>query len=107
MNRIRALYEPEGADEPMLGDYVIVYGRFGWARVTHQTAHAIERQLVRFWPPRWMVFNDCAGSRFRVRTRDILRMMESTVAQRANDRQLDRAERKEAKADRRPWEDDD
>src|SRR4051812_14241051 len=107
MNRIRALYEADGAEEPILGDYVVVSGAFGWVRVTHETAHWIEQEIARLWVPRWIVFADCAGSRIRIRPREIRKMVESTVAQRAVDRCLDRAERKEEKADRRSWEDDD
>ncbi len=107
MNRIKALYEADGAEEPILGDYVVVSGPFGWLRVTHAVAYEIERQIVRRWMPRWIVFNDCAGSRIRIRTREIRKMVESTAAQRAVDRRLDRAERKEEKADRRSLEDDD
>jgi hypothetical protein len=107
MNRIKALYDAAGAEEPVLGDFVVVSGSFGWSRVTHATAHEIERQLARFWVPRWIVFTDCVGSRIRVRANQIQVMAESTATQRAADRRLDRARRLEETADRRPGDDDD
>jgi hypothetical protein len=46
------------------------------------------------------------GSRIRVRAGEIRALTESTAAQRAADRRLDRARRLEEQADRRAWEDD-
>jgi hypothetical protein len=104
MNRIRDLLD---GPEPAYGDFVVVSGSFGSACVTHETARDIERQLDRRRTPRWIVFHDRVGSRIRVRSREIRALCESTVAQRAGDRRLDRARLHEEQADRRPWEDGD
>ena len=106
MNRVRALLEPVEDEEPPYGDFVVVSGPFGSLCVTRDVARDIERMLDRRWRPRWVVFRDRVGSRVRVRTNEIRLVVESTAAQRAGDRRLDRARRKEEKADRRPWEDD-
>jgi len=106
LNRVRALLEPVEDEEPPYGDFVVVSGPFGSLCVTRDVARDIERMLDRRWRPRWVVFRDRVGSRVRVRTNEIRLVVESTAAQRAGDRRLDRARRKEEKADRRPWEDD-
>jgi len=106
LNRVRALLEPVEDEEPPYGDFVVVSGPFGSLCVTGDVARDIERMLDRRWRPRWVVFRDRVGSRVRVRTNEIRLVVESTAAQRAGDRRLDRARRKEEKADRRPWEDD-
>jgi len=106
LNRVRALLEPVEDEEPPYGDFVVVSGPFGSLCVTRDVARDIERLLDRRWRPRWVVFRDRVGSRVRVRTNEIRLVVESTAAQRAGDRRLDRARRKEEKADRRPWEDD-
>ena len=106
LNRVRAFLEPVEDEEPPYGDFVIVSGPFGSLCVTRDVARDIERVLDRRWRPRWVVFRDRVGSRVRVRTNEIRLVVESTAAQRAGDRRLDRARRKEEKADRRPWEDD-
>lgn len=106
LNRVRAFLEPVEDEEPPYGDFVVVAGLFGSLCVTRDVARDIERVLDRRWRPRWVVFRDRVGSRVRVRTNEIRLVVESTAAQRAGDRQMDRARRKEEKADRRPWEDD-
>jgi len=106
LNRVGAFLEPVEDEEPPYGDFVVVSGPFGSLCVTRDVARDIERVLDRRWRPRWVVFRDRVGSRVRVRTNEIRLVVESTAAQRAGDRRLDRARRKEEKADRRPWEDD-
>jgi hypothetical protein len=106
LNRVRAYLQPVEEEEPPYGDFVVVSGPFGHACVTREVACDIEQVLDRRWRPKWVVFHDRVGSRFRVRTDEIRMVVESTTDQRAGDRQLDRARRKEEKADRRPWEDD-
>jgi hypothetical protein len=81
----------------------VVAGPCGSACVTLSTAREIERQLDRRWRPTWVVFRDRVGSRFRVRACDIRTIVESTTAQRAADRGLDRAHRREESADGHPW----
>lgn len=106
LNRVLALLEPAEDEEPPYGDFVVVSGPFGNLSVTREVARYIERVLDRRWRPKWVVFHDRVGSRIRVRTNEVRVFVESTTEQRAYDRQLDRARRKEEKADRRPWEDD-
>lgn len=102
VNRILALLKPSENEDPPYGDFVIVSGPFGNLTVTRTVAREIERVLDRRWRPRWVTFHDRVGSRVRVRANEIRLFVESTTAQRASDRQLDRARRKEEKADRRP-----
>ncbi|HEX6060211.1 MAG TPA: hypothetical protein VFZ11_14470 [Gemmatimonadaceae bacterium] len=102
-NRIKELLD----DEAPLGDYWVVQGPMWWARVSPATAAAIERRITRLIRPRWIVFTDLAGSRIRVRAEMVRGLCECTAEQRATDRRLDRAQRREEKADRKPWEDDD
>jgi hypothetical protein len=104
MNRLRAFLE-EAPDEEF-GDFYVVAGDFGAACVTRETARRIEETLDRWLVPTWIEFSDRVGSRLRVRTRTIRSIGESTTAQRAADRRLERAREREEKADRRPWEDE-
>jgi hypothetical protein len=107
LNRIRGVAEEpfDDGDVPY-GDFVVVSGAFGCAYVTHDTARTIERALDRARPPKWVAFADRVGSRFRVRTREIRVLCESTAEQRAADRRYDRARRLEERADRRSWEEE-
>jgi len=93
--------EPDG-----YGDFYVVSGAFGAVSVTAATARDIERQLDRAEPTRWLVFRDRSGSRVRVRARDVRCVCESTAAQRAFDRRMERARAREEQSDRRAWEDD-
>jgi hypothetical protein len=88
------------------GDFYVVSGAFGSVCVTAATARAIERQLDRPTPTRWLVFRDRSGSRVRVRARDVRCVCESTAAQRAFDRRMDRAREREERSDRRSWEEE-
>jgi len=105
MNRITS-YLSESAEDPQYGDFYLVYGEFGCFGVTHAEAQRIESLLDRWRVPTWIVFHDRAGSRVRVRARGIRSLVESTAAQRAIDRQFDRARNDEEKKDRRSWDDD-
>lgn len=107
INRVLRLVTEAQGDEQPYGDFFVVSGEFGAVCVTRETAVEIERQLDRRWRPAWITFRDRVGSRLRVRTRGIRAICESTEAQRAGDRQLDRARRREEESDRRPWEDRD
>ena len=103
MNRLSNYFadEPEGE----YGDFYVIAGLFFSAEVTRETAKRIERALGRWLPPRWIVFHDRVGSRYRVRSSMIRSLVESTAAQRAADRRHDRAREQEEKEDRRPWDD--
>lgn len=99
-------YLNESPDEN-LGDYFVVAGEFGVVSITSETAATIEAMLDRQCVPVWIVFDDRAGSRLRIRTRHIRSIVESTAAQRAADRRYDRARQREEQNDRRPWEEND
>jgi hypothetical protein len=106
MNRLLELFETPEEDLPY-GDFYVVSGEFGSACVTRETAEYIERRLSRLWVPRWIAFSDRVGSRVCVRSKNIRTICESTAAQRAQDRRLDRAREREYRADRPSWENDD
>ena len=105
MNRMTGYFEkpPEGE----YGDFFVVAGEFGAACVSSETATQIEAVLDRKHVPKWIVFDDRAGSRLRVRTRQIRSIGESTATQRAEDRRLERARQREEQDDHRPWEGND
>ena len=108
MNRIaNYLDEPEEPPElPSLGDYYVVAGDFGRIAIDADQARHITAVLDGWRPRTWLEFRDRAGSLVRVRVRHVRSIVESTVAQRAADRRLERAQRNEEKADRRSWDDD-
>jgi hypothetical protein len=88
------------------GDFFVVHGVSCCAGVTRETAARIERVLNRWIVPKWIVFYDRVGSRYRIRTDHIRTIVESTAAQRAADRRYDRAREREEKEDQRPeWDD--
>ena len=97
---------PEPEEGPY-GDFYVISGAFGTVCVTYETAAYVERRLDERPAPAWITFRDRVGSRVHVRTSQIRCIAESTAAQRAADRRLERARQLEEKADRRPWEDDD
>ena len=49
-------------------NYFLVCAECGHWPVSATMAGAIERQLGRWLPPRWIVFVDLTGARIRVRT---------------------------------------
>ena len=104
MNRLRGFLEELPEEE--FGDFYVVAGEFGAACVTRETARRVVEVLNRWWVPTWIEFEDRVGSSLRVRTRMIRSIGESTTAQRAADRRLERAREREEKSDRRPWEDE-
>ncbi|MDF1504339.1 hypothetical protein [Roseisolibacter sp. H3M3-2] len=102
-NRLAALLEEPPASP--LGDYWVLRGAFGWVLLSPAAAVEVERQLARRWPPRWLTVRDLVGSRVRVRTALVHCLLEATVAQRAEERRLERARQAEERGDARPWED--
>ena len=94
---------PDPDEDGDFGDFHVVSGPFGALCVTAETAREIARQLERRLLPRWIVFHDRAGSLVRLRTRDVRAICESTAAQRAYDRRMHRTREREARAERRPW----
>jgi hypothetical protein len=103
MNRMTG-FLAEGPENEY-GDFFVVSGIFFSAGVTRATAVRIERALNRWIVPRWIVFYDRVGSRYRVRTDLIRSIVESTAEQREADRRYDRAREREEKEDQRPWDD--
>lgn len=87
-------------------DYFEVQGRFETYYVSRDVAESVTATLARRRQPRWTSFVDLSGSAVRVRTALIDCVRESTRTQREAGREFFRARRKEAKADRRPWEED-
>lgn len=106
VNRLKEYFrEPEerGPEE----SYWEIHGEFSIYFVHAATAQAVLDRLTALWPPRWVHFRDVHGSFVCVRSRDVEQVVESTTEQRASEREFRRARRREEKADRRPWEDDD
>ena len=89
------------------GDYWVVETESSYWVVSADTARAVEQQLARLWPSRWVVFRDLSGGRRTVLTQSIVCIFESTTSQRAYKRAFERERRREEKADSRPWEEDD
>jgi hypothetical protein len=105
-NRLKDVFEqPEG--EQAEDDYYVVDTRWEEFYVTRVSADRILRDLDASPAPEWIRFMDIYGSRVCLRCEAINFVRECTVAQRASERQFRRARRLEARADRRPWEDDD
>ena len=107
VNRIGSLLgHASEEEEESYGDFHVVSGSFGAVCVTAATAAAIEAALDRRPPPGWLTFRDRSGSRVRVLACEVRAVCESTAAQRAFDRRMERARQREERADRRTWEDD-
>ena len=105
-NRLTAHFDGTPLEGEAYGAFFVVSGPFGSVMVTPSTARAIERELDRSKPPRWLVFRDRSGSRLRVRTRDVRTLCESTPAQRAYDRRMARLREREEQADFRSLDDE-
>lgn len=105
INRLTPYFE-EASDEESYGDFFVVSGAFGAVVVTPSTARVVGQTLDRPRPPRWLAFRDRSGSYVRVRSREVRAICESTAAQRAYDRRMERARAREERADRRRWDDD-
>ena len=107
MNRIaKYLNNEEKPDEeqPVARDFWVVRCESGWFHVRPPQAARIQRLLASRWRPRWLEFRDVAGSRIRVRPKDVIGMSECTAEQRAKERRQERFLEKEEKADKKPWE---
>lgn len=106
INRLKDLLgEPEERkpDE----DYWEVEGKAGWFYVSRETALDLVGRLARLRRPGWVSFRDLFGAEVWVRSDEVSRVAECTIAQRTAEREFRRDRRREEKADRRPWEDDD
>ena len=105
MNDLREESGPE-AVEPGAGDFFIVSGDCSTWLVSTEMARFIESILDASPRPRWVKFVDLAGSRVRLRTRQIEFICQCSAEQRASKREFSRALTRERKADR-TWEEDD
>ena len=93
-------------EPPSAGTYWVLRMECGGYYLGAAAARHVERQLGRWWAPRWLAFTDLTGSRIRVRRCDVRALVRSTPATRAADRRLERAleqEEKEEKRDRPDW----
>ena len=108
MNRLKDLFgEPPQPEPDSEEDYFEVETHYDIFAVRRETAAEIERRLDSLPTPHWVAFRDLVGARHRILVAHVYRISESTPALRAACRAFHRARRLEAKADRRPWEDDD
>lgn len=106
INRLKAtLGEPEVPKPPE--DYFEIRARFETYYVSREVGERVLDLLRRSWVPRWIAFTDLSMSDVRIRSRLIDCVQECRAAQRVASRAFHRARREEAKAERRPWEDDD
>lgn len=105
MHGLKEESEPE-AVRPDAGDYFIVSGDSSTWYVSTEMARHIEAMLDVEPRVRWVKFVDLAGSRVRLAVRQIEYLCQSTVDQRALDREFSRTLHRERKADRSWGEDD-
>jgi hypothetical protein len=99
MNRVNELRE-DRPDRRGPGDYFVVSGEsYSWY-VSTAMAKAIEAHLDAKPRPRWVTFVDLAGSRVRVRTRQIEYIHQCTAEQRSAERAFHQSLKREHKADR-------
>jgi len=105
MNSLKEESEPESV-KPSAGDYFIVSGENSTWYVSTEMARFIETVLDAGPGVGWVKFVDLSGSRVRLRTRQIDYICQSTVDQRALDREFSRALTRERKADRSWGEDE-
>ncbi len=90
MEQVRSKRE-EAPEEDSVGDYFVVSGPNLTAFVSTAMARHIEACLDRDPCPEWVTFVDCAGSRIRVRSREIAQVCQCTAEQRTRDRAFYRA----------------
>lgn len=103
MNRVVEFFDPFPEPE-VEDDYFVIEGRGDIFFVTRETVEDVVRQLDR--GVRWLTFRDLSLRWNRILASEVYLLYESTTAQRAASRAFWRARKLEAKADRRPWEDD-
>jgi hypothetical protein len=88
------------------GTWWVLRARCGGYYLSATVARRIQRQLGRWWAPRWIAFTDLSGSQVCLRRADVRALVESTPATRAADRRNERAREEEEKADEPPpWAD--
>ncbi len=104
VNRLKEFFE-EPRERPPAPEYWEVAARNAWFCVDERTARDLLEKLDRRRPPRWLRFTDLFGSEARVRSADIVHVIQSTGDQRAANRYFRQALQSEEKGDRRPWDD--
>lgn len=103
MNRVVEFFDPFPEPE-VEDDYFVIEGRGDIFFVTLEVVEDVVRQLDQ--RARWLTFRDLSSRWNRILASEVYLLYESTAAQRAASRAFWRARKLEAKADRRPWEDD-
>ena len=106
MNRLGQFLDEPAEREPP-ADYFTVETQCESFPVSREVAEAVERTLNLVPHAGWVVFTDLTGARHRLRARLVERVSECMAAQRTARRAFYRERRREAKAEREPWEDDD
>ena len=99
MHTVREDSEPE-AVKPNAGDYFIVSTEDSTWYVSTEMARHVEAMLDAEPRVEWVRFVDLSGSRVRLGVRQIDYLCQSTVEQRAHDREFSRTLTRERKADR-------
>ena len=103
MNRVlQWLEEPD--ERPPVEDYVVIAGDAGVWYVSLATGEALQRQLRRRWPPRWLRFVDIFGAQVCILTRTVRVICESTRLQRRSERVFYRNREREDQEGSQPWE---
>ena len=85
LNRIVRFVQPEEEGGP---EFFVVFTRDRWLRVSPQTARVLSRTVRKWLRPRWVRVVDLDGSEVFLRPRDVEFISESTPAQRAAYRKL-------------------
>lgn len=105
MHGLKEEPEPE-AVKPDAGDYFIVSGENSTWYVSTEMARFLDTMLDAEPRVRWIKFVDLSGSRVRLTVRQIEYICQSTVDQRALDREFSRTLTRERKRDRSWGEDE-
>ena len=105
MNRLTQFLDDADGEEPP-ADYWTVDTQCESFPVSREVAEAVERTLNEMPQTGWVIFTDLTGARHRLRARLVERVSESMATHRAARRAFYREREREAKADRKPWEDD-
>jgi hypothetical protein len=97
-----------GGREPdrQAGEYVVIGGAFGTYLLCRMEGARVADLLARWWPPRWIEFEDNSGSIVRLRSREIKEMYDLAPGIRHTMRVIGWAHERENDADCRPWGDD-
>ncbi len=103
VNRLMEFFEEPRERSPG-PEYWEVAARNAWFCVDERTARDLLEKLDRRRPPRWLRFTDLFGSEARVRSAHVVHVIQSTVEQRAANRNFRQALQSEEPRQRPPWE---